>query len=49
MTDLGTLGGTNSYGYGINANGQVTGASEISPSLGGCPRLPLHGWDHDRH
>ncbi len=25
MTDLGTLGGTNSYGYGINAAGQVTG------------------------
>ena len=28
MYDLGTLGGTNSYGYGINASGQVTGASD---------------------
>src|SRR6187401_912248 len=28
MHDLLTLGGTNSYGYGINATGQVTGASD---------------------
>ena len=28
MHDLLTLGGTNSYGYGINAAGQVTGASD---------------------
>ena len=28
MYNLGTLGGTNSYGYGINASGQVTGASD---------------------
>jgi probable HAF family extracellular repeat protein len=27
MQDLGTLGGTNSYGYGINASGQVTGGA----------------------
>ncbi len=26
--DLGTLGGTDSHGYGINATGQVTGASD---------------------
>ena len=25
MTDLGTLGGTNSVAYGINASGQVVG------------------------
>jgi probable HAF family extracellular repeat protein len=28
MYNLGTLGGTSSYGYGINATGQVTGASD---------------------
>src|SRR5215212_6193457 len=28
MYNLGTLGGTNSYGYGINASGEVTGASD---------------------
>jgi probable HAF family extracellular repeat protein len=27
---LGTLGGTNSYGYGINASGQVVGVSDTS-------------------
>ena len=30
MHDLLTLGGTNSYGYGINASGQVTGASDTT-------------------
>jgi probable HAF family extracellular repeat protein len=30
MYNLGTLGGTNSYGYGINAAGQVTGASDTA-------------------
>jgi probable HAF family extracellular repeat protein len=29
ITDLGTLGGVNSYAYGINANGAIAGASEI--------------------
>jgi probable HAF family extracellular repeat protein len=29
ITDLGDLGGGNSYGYGINASGQVTGYSRI--------------------
>src|SRR6476659_1146802 len=28
MYNLGTLGGTNSYAYGLNATGQVTGASD---------------------
>jgi probable HAF family extracellular repeat protein len=30
MYNLGTLGGTNSYGYGINVSGQVTGASDTT-------------------
>ena len=30
MYNLLTLGGTNSYGYGINATGQVTGASDTT-------------------
>lgn len=28
IIDLGTLGGSDSYGYGINASGQVTGWSD---------------------
>ena len=30
MQDLGTLGGTNSDGWAINAHGQVVGSSDIS-------------------
>jgi probable HAF family extracellular repeat protein len=30
VTDLGTLGGTDSSGYGINVNGQVTGFAHTS-------------------
>jgi probable HAF family extracellular repeat protein len=33
MTDLGTLGGPNSFGEGINASGQVTGYSHTTQSL----------------
>ena len=29
-TDLGTLGGSYSYGYGINAGGQVTGVAYVT-------------------
>jgi probable HAF family extracellular repeat protein len=32
MTDLGTLGGNSSEGYGINNNGQVVGKSDITGS-----------------
>jgi probable HAF family extracellular repeat protein len=30
LKDLGTLGGTNSYGYGVNDSGQVTGTSNAA-------------------
>jgi probable HAF family extracellular repeat protein len=30
MKDLGTLGGTNSYAYGINSSGEVVGGADIS-------------------
>ena len=30
VTDLGTLGGSNSYGRAINASGQITGYSEFT-------------------
>jgi probable HAF family extracellular repeat protein len=33
MRDLGTLGGTNSYGVGVNDAGQVAGFSEITGSV----------------
>ncbi len=32
FTDLGTLGGSYSYGFGINSSGQVTGSSAITGS-----------------
>jgi probable HAF family extracellular repeat protein len=39
MVDLGTLGGTQSFGYGINSSGQVTGAAGTvfqNPALFPC-------------
>jgi hypothetical protein len=36
ITDLGTLGGTNSYGQGINANGEVAGYSALSGNADEC-------------
>lgn len=33
--DLGTLGGSNSYGYGINDDGIVVGTSEVIPGRAG--------------
>jgi probable HAF family extracellular repeat protein len=35
VTDLGTLGGTYSYGYGINNAGQVAGGSATASQVGG--------------
>ena len=34
VTDLGTLGGSGSAGYGVNNNGQVTGSSRIASGQG---------------
>ena len=33
MHDLGTLGGSRSNGYGVNASGQVSGTSEITEGV----------------
>ena len=33
MVDLGTLGGTSSYGYSINASGQVTGSASTAGGI----------------
>ena len=35
ITDLGTLGGTYSYGYGINAAGEVAGGAATRFQTGG--------------
>ena len=43
MQDLGTLGGTVSFGNAINASGQVTGDAFTAD---GNPRLPV-GRHHD--
>ena len=41
MHDLGTLGGTDSYGYGINASGQVTWLAQTTGDVS-RPRLSVH-------
>ncbi len=33
LTDIGTLGGTRTYGYGINSDGEVTGYSTIGADI----------------
>jgi len=43
LTDLGTLGGTASFGYGINATGQVTGESQIAGDVAGRAFLYSNG------
>jgi len=40
MTDAGTLGGSSSFGYGINAAGQIAGVSELT----GDPIDPTNGF-----
>ena len=48
MYNLGTLGGTNSYGYGINAAGQVTGASDTTGDSDHS-RISVETIDAERH
>src|SRR5688572_13413943 len=48
VTDLGALGDSWSYGYGINSHGHVTGRSYAGPLIGGGGRAFLHdGAMHD--
>lgn len=42
LSDLGTLGGNISYGYGINSFGHVVGSSQLPPSIG-----DLHAFIYD--
>ena len=42
---LGTLGGDNSYGEFINNRGQVSGHSEISTVINGCPAIDPFVWE----
>jgi probable HAF family extracellular repeat protein len=47
MHDLGTLGGPDSYGYGINSNGHVVGEAEIKPNGAAHAFLYSDGTMHD--
>jgi probable HAF family extracellular repeat protein len=47
MQDLGTLGGTDSTGRGINSNGHVTGESIPSGALGAAHAFLYDGTMHD--
>jgi probable HAF family extracellular repeat protein len=47
VTALGTLGGTSSYGYGINASGQVTGYSDTTGNAATHAFLYSNGTMHD--
>jgi probable HAF family extracellular repeat protein len=47
IIDLGTLGGTLSYAYGINNRGQVVGTSELACNCKGHPFLWSSGVMHD--
>jgi hypothetical protein len=43
VTDLGTLGGTYSYAYGINSAGRVARGLRPRPRPAACPKPPFFG------
>jgi hypothetical protein len=45
VIDLGTLGGTYSFGFGINTAGEIAGAAATPPKRMGWPRPPTCGPD----
>ena len=48
VTDLGTLGGTYSYAYGINNSGVVSGGAATQAQTGGISQTAFL-WDKDLH